>query len=146
MLWPIWTKSPDEKVKGGAFLALARPARLDYSVQMTSFVRSFAILLSAIFVATTLAVAAAPLKAETSVTMAAMPMAADAQKCKTCDPHMDMAARCALACAPSIAGVLAGPVNYAAVLADFRFEMADTKAEGRAPPPAFTPPRTTTLI
>lgn len=113
---------------------------------MTGFIRSFVFLLIAIFVAGTLALSAAPLKVEASVAMATMPMASGGQDCRTCGPHMDMAASCDLTCGLSMAGVLVGPVNYAAVLADCRFELADTTAKGWAPSPAFTPPRTIILI
>lgn len=113
---------------------------------MIGLIRSFAFLLVAIFVAGTLALSAAPLKAEASVVTMTMPMATSGQDCKTCDPHMDMAASCDLTCGLSMAAVLVGPVNYLAVPADCRFELVDAIAEGRAPPPAFTPPRTTILI
>ena len=137
---------PDEKVKCVAISSLARPIRLDYSVPMAGFIRSFVFLLIAIFVAGSLALSAAPLKAEASVTMAAMPMMSAGQDCSKCDPHMDMAASCDLTCGLSMAGVLVGPVTPAWVLADCRFEWTDATAIGRGPSPAFTPPRTTILI
>lgn len=96
--------------------------------------------------ATTFALAAAPLKAEASVTMAAMPMMSAEQDCTKCDAQMDMAASCGLTCALSMVGVLVGPVDQAAVLADCHFELADATAKGQAPPPAFTPPRTILLV
>lgn len=96
--------------------------------------------------ATTFALAAAPLKAEASVTMAAMTMASGGQDCPKCDAQMDMAANCGLTCALSMVGVLVGPVYHAAVLADCHFDLADATAKGQAPPPALTPPRTILLI
>lgn len=137
---------PDEKVKRCAVSALALPPRLDYRASMTGFIRSFAILLIAIFVAGTFALSAAPLKAETSVVMAPMAMASGGQDCAKCDPNRDMAASCDLMCALSMAGVLVGPVIHAAVLADCRFEFSDATANGQAPSSAFTPPRTIILI
>lgn len=112
---------------------------------MQGLIRSFSVLLIAIFVAVTLAVAAAPLKAEASVPMSSMPMASDGQDCPKCDPKMDMMASCTLTCALSTAGVLAGHVALSPALATCHFELADTTAEGRVPSPAFTPPRTITL-
>ena len=113
---------------------------------MTGLIRSFVFLLVTIFVAGTLSLSAAPAKAEASAMMSAMPMVAAGQDCKTCDPHMDMAASCNQTCGLPMAAVLVGPVNYAAVPADCRFELPDVTAEGRAPSPAFTPPRTIILI
>ena len=113
---------------------------------MTRLVRSFVFLLAAIFVAGTLAVSAAPLKAVASAPMVSMAMTSGGQDCVKCDPKMDMMASCDLSCALSTVGVLAGHVAPASVLVTCRFELADATAKGWAPPPAFTPPRTTFLI
>lgn len=113
---------------------------------MTGLIRSFVFLLIAIFVAGTLALSAAPFKAEASVVMTTMPMVASGQDCKTCSPLMDMAASCDLTCGMSTAAVLAGPLDYTGVPANCRFELVDAIADGRAPSPACTPPRTTILI
>jgi len=112
---------------------------------MSGLIRSFWVLLVAIFVAGTIAVAAAPLKAEASLPMASMPMASAGQDCAKCDPKMDMIASCTLTCALSTAGVLEGHVALSSALVSCHFELADTTAEGRAPSPAFTPPRTIIL-
>lgn len=119
---------------------------------MRRSLRSFAFLLLAILVAVSLAVAAAPIKmeasvrSETSVTMAAMPMAAGKQPCTGCGPRMDMDGVCALSCGPSLVGILAGPVDPAAALQGHRFDLAAATTKGRAPSPAFTPPRTIILV
>lgn len=113
---------------------------------MSGFARSLWVLLIAIFVAGTLAVSAAPLKAEPAVPMASMAMASGGQDCTKCDPKMDMMASCDLTCAMSTVGVLAGHVALSSALVSCRFELADATAEGRAPSPAFTPPRTIILI
>lgn len=113
---------------------------------MTGFARSLWVLLIAIFVAGTLAVSAAPLKAQAAVPMASMAMTAGGQDCTKCDPKMDMLASCDLTCALSTVGVLAGHIALSQALVACRFELADAVAEGRAPSPAFTPPRTTILI
>lgn len=139
-------QSPDEKVKARAVSALARPTRLNYSDWMTRLARSFVFLLAAIFVAVTFAVSAAPFKAEASVPMVSMAMTSGAQDCVKCDPEMGMMASCDLTCALSTVGVLTGHVVPVLVLAECRFELADAKADGQAPPPAFIPPRTIVLI
>ena len=113
---------------------------------MNNFMRSFVILLIAIFLAGTLTVSAAVPSANASAGMAAMPMALGTPDCKTCDTHADMEASCDLTCALSMAAVLVDPVTPVSALSDCRFEPADATASGRAPPPAFTPPRTILLI
>lgn len=112
---------------------------------MPGLIRSFSVLLIAIFVAVTLAVAAAPFKAEAAVPMAGMTMVTGGQACPKCDPKMDMLASCTLTCALSTAGVLGGHAALASAPVACSFEMADTAAEGLAPPPPFTPPRTSIL-
>lgn len=113
---------------------------------MTGFARNLVVLLISIFVAGTLAVSAAPLKAEAAVPMASMTMTSGEQDCTKCDPKMDMMASCDLTCAMSTVGVLAAHVALSQALVACRFELADAVAEGRAPSPAFTPPRTIILI
>ena len=113
---------------------------------MTGLARNLVVLLIAIFVAGTLALSAAPLKADASVPMASMAMASAEQDCTKCDPKVDMMASCDLTCALSTVGVLAGHVALSSALVSCRFELADATAEGRAPSPAFTPPRTIILI
>ncbi|MEO8243483.1 MAG: hypothetical protein ABI832_14345 [bacterium] len=113
---------------------------------MTGLIRSFVFLFLAIFVAGTFALSTAPLKAEASEAMATMAMAPDGKDCAKCDPNMDKTATCDLMCALSMPTILVGPADQAAVLADCHFETADVTAKGRAPSPAFTPPRTIILI
>ena len=113
---------------------------------MIGVIRSFVFLTLAIFVAGTLALSAAPFKTEASVAMTAMPMAASALDCKTCDPHMNMAASCTLSCALAAAGGLVVPIHYVAAPTDCSLDFADVIASGLTPPPAFTPPRTIILI
>ncbi len=139
-------QSPDEKVKVCAVSALARRSRLNYRDTMTGFARNLLVFLIAIFVAGTLAVSAAPLEAEASSPMVSMAMTSGAQDCVKCDPKMDMMASCDLTCALSTVGVLAGHVAPASVLVTCRFDLVDATADGRAPPPPFTPPRTIILI
>ena len=137
---------PDEKVKPCAVSALARSNQLNYRARMTALIRSFVFLFIAIFVAGTFALSAAPLKAEASAAMAIMAMASVGQDCAKCDPYMDKTATCDLMCALSLPTILLGPVDQAVVLADCHFEIADVTANGRAPSPAFTPPRAIILI
>lgn len=113
---------------------------------MTSFARSLVILLIAIFLAGTLTISTAVPSANAAATMAAMPMTSGTPDCKSCASHADMAANCDLTCALSMAAVLVGPVTPVSALSDCRFELANATASGRAPPPAFTPPRTIILI
>lgn len=113
---------------------------------MIGFIRSFVILLIAIFVAGSFALSAAPPQAEASIVMAPMAMASGGQDCAKCDLNMGLTASCDLMCALCMASVLIGPVNYAVGLADCHFEIANVTANGRAPSPAFTPPRTVILI
>ena len=113
---------------------------------MTVLARNLVVLLIAIFVAGTLAVSAAPLRAEPSAPMVSMAMTSGGQDCVKCDPKMDMMASCDLTCAMSTVGVLDGHVALSRALVTCRFELANALAEGRAPSPAFTPPRTIILI
>lgn len=131
-------------MKTGNASALARSTSLAYRNVMLALLRSFVVLSFAILVAATFALSAAPPMAEASVAMA--PMAADEQACAKCDPTMDMAASCDLMCAMSTAAVLVLPVNVSVVLADCHFEIGNVVASGRAPSPAFTPPRMIILI
>ncbi len=125
---------------------LARTPQLNYAFTMFGFIRILLVLLTAIFVAGTLAVSAAPLKVGASSPMAAMAMTTGAQDCAKCDPKMGMMASCDLACGLSTVGVLAGHAAPAWVLVNCRFDVANATAKGRTPPPAFTPPRTIILI
>ncbi len=109
---------------------------------MSVLIRSLWVLLVTIFVAGTLAVSAAPLRAEPAPLMAGMAMAQDGQDCPKCDPKMDMMASCTLTCALSTEGVL---LNHAALpsgIALCRFDMPDIAAKGRDTAPGFIPPRT----
>ena len=126
--------------------ALARSNQLNYRIRKTALIRSFVFLFIAIFVAGTFALSAAPLKAEASVAMATMAMTSSGQDCAKCDPNSDKTATCDLMCALSMPTILVGPVNQAVVLADCHFEIADVTAYGRAPSPAFTPPRAIILM
>ena len=109
---------------------------------MTGLIRSLWLVLIAIFVAGTLAVSTAPLRAERAPAVAGMAMAQNGQDCPKCNPKMDMMASCTLTCALSTAGVL---LDHAALLSGIalcRFDMPDIAAKGRDTAPGFIPPRT----
>ena len=113
---------------------------------MTSFARSLVVLLIAVFLAGTLAIPGAVAKAEASVAMAAMPMGLAGQDCPKCPTQADMAAACDLSCALSVVAILVGPITPAIAMSSCRFEVTEPTATGRTPSPAFTPPRTISLI
>ncbi len=113
---------------------------------MTGLARHLVILLIAIFLAGTVAVSVSPIRAETADSMSAMPMMpSGAGDCVKCDPGMDMTAGCDLTCALSTLGMPAEPVLPPSALVSCRYDPGEAMAEGRAPSPALTPPRTIIL-
>ncbi len=120
---------------------------------MVQLAHSLRVLLIAVFVAATMVGAGVSMKADASVTMAPMVMAMAAgptsvaeHDCAKCASQMALEAGCTLTCGLSMIAALPDLGTPAFAVTALRFDAAVATATGLAPPPAFTPPRTTSLI